>query len=157
VLQLQFDITKVISVNISTISATEFADLCRDRRDVEVIDVRTRAEYRDVRLAIAQTVPLHRLDPTSLMGARNGPGETLCVLCQSGARGRQACDKYHKAGFTNVVDVAGTDQSELLRTLRTGSRNMDQPLATGHETARLNKRYFSSTLHCSLTPHNKKE
>jgi rhodanese-related sulfurtransferase len=94
-------------VNISTISAFEFADLCQNRRDVELIDVRSPAEYREVHLATARNVPLHRLDATSLLGARSGAGEPLYVICQSGARGRQACEKFREAGCTDVINVEG--------------------------------------------------
>jgi rhodanese-related sulfurtransferase len=97
----------VTTVSISTISASEFAHLCRSRRDVALIDVRTPAEYREVHLAIARNVPLHQLDQTSLMRARNGAGEPLYVICRSGARGRRACEEFHKAGFTDVVNVEG--------------------------------------------------
>ena len=43
-----------------------------------------------------------------LMQARNGSGsEPLYVICKSGGRSQQACEKFIKAGFTNVVNVEG--------------------------------------------------
>ena len=94
-------------MNSSTISVSEFAELCQQRDDVGLIDVRTPAEYRESHLEIARNVPLDRLDPVTLMRTRNGAGEPLYFICQSGGRGRQACEKFHKAGFTNVVNVEG--------------------------------------------------
>jgi rhodanese-related sulfurtransferase len=42
------------------------------------------------------------------MQARNGVrDEPLYVICRSGSRGRQACEKFVAAGFTNVVNVEG--------------------------------------------------
>jgi len=42
------------------------------------------------------------------MQERNGSSqETLYVICRSGGRGKQACEKFLKAGFTNVVNVEG--------------------------------------------------
>ena len=42
------------------------------------------------------------------MQARNGSqDEPLYVICRSGSRGRQACEKFLAAGFTNVVNVEG--------------------------------------------------
>jgi rhodanese-related sulfurtransferase len=98
---------RITIMSTTAISASEFGDLCRNRGDVELIDVRTPAEYREVHLEIARNVPLDRLDPAALMRARNGAGEPLYVICQSGGRGRQACEKFLKAGFTNVVNIEG--------------------------------------------------
>ena len=42
------------------------------------------------------------------MQARNGSAdEPLYVICRSGGRGQQACEKFLKAGFSNVVNVEG--------------------------------------------------
>jgi rhodanese-related sulfurtransferase len=97
--------TPEAAVSISTISASEFGNLCRIRGEIELIDVRTPAEYREAHLEIARNLPLDRLDPTSLMRARNGAGEPLYIISQSGGRGRQACEKFLKAGFTNVINI----------------------------------------------------
>jgi rhodanese-related sulfurtransferase len=91
----------------STISPTEFASLCRERAGLKLIDVRTPTEFREAHLEIAANVPLDRLDPAAFMSARDGTEEPLYVICQSGGRGRQACDKLRKEGFTNVFNVEG--------------------------------------------------
>jgi rhodanese-related sulfurtransferase len=91
----------------STISASEFAQLCQQRDDIELIDVRTPAEYHEVHVEMARNVPLDRLDPSLLMRDRNSALEPLYVICQSGGRGRQACEKFLKAGFTSVVNIDG--------------------------------------------------
>jgi rhodanese-related sulfurtransferase len=42
------------------------------------------------------------------MQARTGSAnEPLYFICRSGDRGQQACEKFLKAGFSNVVNVAG--------------------------------------------------
>jgi rhodanese-related sulfurtransferase len=94
-------------MSTSTISPAKLAELCRRGDDVDLIDVRTPVEFRECHLEIARNVPLERLDPVSLMRARNGSGRPLYVVCQSGGRGLQACEKLLKAGFTNVVNVEG--------------------------------------------------
>ena len=44
----------------------------------------------------------------ALMQARNGSAnEPLYVICRSGSRGQQACEKFLKAGFSNVVNIEG--------------------------------------------------
>ena len=73
-----------------------------------MIDVRTPVEFQEVHIEIARNVPLDRLDPAALMQARDGStNEPLYILCRSGSRGQQACEKFFKAGFSNVVNVEG--------------------------------------------------
>jgi len=94
-------------MSTSTISPAKFAELCLERDNVELIDVRTPAEFRESHLEIARNVPLDRLDPANSMWSRNGADKPLYFICKSGGRGRQACEKFRKAGFTNVLNVEG--------------------------------------------------
>jgi rhodanese-related sulfurtransferase len=56
----------------------------------------------------ARSVPLVRLDPGAVMEARNGSRDKpLYVICRSGGRGRKAAERFHAAGFSNVVNVEG--------------------------------------------------
>ena len=90
-----------------SISPLQFAHLLQVGADVELVDVRTPAEYREAHLEDARNVPLDKLDPNEFMRARTGGGPPLYVICQSGGRGRQACEKFHRAGFDGVVNVEG--------------------------------------------------
>ena len=93
---------------ISTISPPELAARLKRGETPELIDVRTPVEYREVHVDIARNVPLDQLDPAALMEARNGStSEPLYLICRSGSRGQQACEKFLKAGFINVVNVEG--------------------------------------------------
>ena len=95
-------------MSVATISPAKLAELAREGRKIELIDVRTPVEFREVHLEIARNVPLDQLDPKVLMQARNGSSsEPLYVICKSGGRGQQACEKFVQAGFTNVVNVEG--------------------------------------------------
>ena len=95
-------------MTVNAIKPQQLAELCKDGKKVEVIDVRTPVEFQEVHIEIARNVPLDRLDPAALMQARNGStNEPLYVLCRSGSRGQQACEKFLKAGFSNVVNVEG--------------------------------------------------
>jgi rhodanese-related sulfurtransferase len=99
-------------MSVPTISPQELERLRRQGRPVELIDVRTPVEYREVHAEPARLVPLDRLDPKALMEARNGAGgEPLYVICRSGSRGRQACEKFQAAGYANVVNVEGGTQA----------------------------------------------
>ncbi|OJW10276.1 MAG: sulfurtransferase [Planctomycetales bacterium 71-10] len=95
-------------MSVQTITPQEVEDLRRRGRAVDLIDVRTPVEYREVHAEPARSVPLDRLDPRAVMEARNGTkDEPLYTICRSGSRGRQACEAFHAAGFANVVNVEG--------------------------------------------------
>ena len=95
-------------MSVPTITPKELEELRRRGRAVELIDVRTPVEYREVHAEPARSVPLDRLDPKTVMEARNGMREEpLYTICRSGSRGRQACEAFHAAGFTNVINVEG--------------------------------------------------
>ena len=95
-------------MTVNAIKPQQLAELCKDGKKIEVIDVRTPVEFQEVHIEIARNVPLDRLDPVALMQARNGlANEPLYVVCRSGSRGQQACEKFLKAGFTNVVNIEG--------------------------------------------------
>jgi rhodanese-related sulfurtransferase len=94
-------------VTVTTISPQRLAELCKNSK-IDLFDVRTPVEYREVHVEPARNVPLDRLDPVAFMQARNGnQDEPLYLICRSGSRGRQACEKFLAAGFTNVVNVEG--------------------------------------------------
>jgi rhodanese-related sulfurtransferase len=92
----------------SSITAAEFRNLVSSGHRVELIDVRTPVEFQEVHLQIARNEPLDRLDPKAIQSARKGStSEPLYVICRSGARGKQACEKLLAAGLTNVVNIEG--------------------------------------------------
>jgi rhodanese-related sulfurtransferase len=94
-------------MSVSTITPQQLAELCKQGK-IKLIDVRTPVEFREVHIDIARNVPLDRLDPAALMQSRNGSkDEPLYLICRSGSRGRQACEKFLAAGFTNVINVEG--------------------------------------------------
>jgi rhodanese-related sulfurtransferase len=75
---------------------------------VDLIDVRTPAEFREVHATIARNVPLESLNAEAVMQDRNGSSdEPLYVICRSGNRSKTACEKLVKAGYSNIVNVEG--------------------------------------------------
>src|SRR5262245_3252885 len=96
------------NMNVAVITPHQLAELCRSGRRIDLIDVRTPVEYREVHLEFARNVPLDRLDAAALTGQRRAsPDEPLYVICRSGSRGQQACEKLLKAGCSNVFNVEG--------------------------------------------------
>jgi rhodanese-related sulfurtransferase len=95
------------TIMAATISSRELADIRSSGKNVELLDVRTPAEFREVHVDFARNVPLDRLDAEVLKAERSGSlGEPLYVICRSGSRGKQACEKLSAAGL-NVVNVEG--------------------------------------------------
>lgn len=95
-------------MTVQTISPKRLNELQSQDESVELIDVRTPAEFREVHAAPARNVPLDSLDPASLMQGRNGSAEKpLYVICRSGTRAHKACEKIIAAGFGNVVSIEG--------------------------------------------------
>jgi rhodanese-related sulfurtransferase len=95
-------------MSFTVIGPQELAELCKSGKKFDLIDVRTPVEYREAHVEIARNVPLDRLDAAALMQARNGSAdEPLYIICRSGSRGQQACEKFLKAGFANVVNIEG--------------------------------------------------
>ncbi len=95
-------------MSISAIAPQRLAELAGEGKKIDLIDVRTPAEFRELHVGNARNVPLDRLDPAAVMHARNGSkDDPLYLICRSGSRGRQACEKFLAAGFTNVVNIEG--------------------------------------------------
>lgn len=94
-------------MSISTISPQELKNQISAGKSVELIDVRTPVEFREVHVTIARNVPLDRLDAGQIAGERKSADAPLYVICRSGSRGKQACEKLSAAGLTNVVNVEG--------------------------------------------------
>ena len=95
-------------MSIAVLKPQELAERCTKDKKIDLIDVRTPVEFREVHVEVARNFPLDQLDPAAVMQARNGSAnEPLYVICRSGSRGQQACEKFLKAGFTNVINIEG--------------------------------------------------
>lgn len=95
-------------MSLKSISPRQLCDLSASGQTIELIDVRTPMEFYDVHADCAKNVPLDTLDPAKVMLGRSAPGDRpLYVVCRSGGRSKQACEKFLTAGFPNVVNVEG--------------------------------------------------
>lgn len=93
-------------MNVPTISPQALHDLVQAGHDLELIDVRTPKEFQEIHAGFARNEPLDRLDAKQFAAAR-GAAASLYVICRSGGRGRQACEKLAAAGCKNVINVDG--------------------------------------------------
>lgn len=98
-------------MTVATISPKQLFDRQNVESDIELIDVRTPVEYREVHVPFARNIPLDRLDATQLASARGNATQPLYVICRSGSRGKQASEKLQAAGLTNVFNVEGGTQA----------------------------------------------
>lgn len=97
-------------MSITTITPLKLSELIHSGAAVELIDVRTPVEYREVHVSSARNVPLDQLNASQFAAGRSS-AEPLYVICRSGSRGKQACEKFLAAGYANVVNVEGGTQA----------------------------------------------
>ncbi|QDT36972.1 rhodanese-like domain-containing protein [Stratiformator vulcanicus] len=93
-------------MSVSSISPQELHDRAKNDPSIELIDVRTPAEYREVHATMARNVPLDGLKPEDLTG-EHSEDQPLYFICRSGSRGSKACEAMASSGFDNAVNVEG--------------------------------------------------
>jgi rhodanese-related sulfurtransferase len=71
---------------------------------VQLIDVRTEAEYAQAKIQGSTHIPLHLL-PLKLQDLKDG--QPVVFYCRSGARSAQACAWLMSQGIENVYNLAG--------------------------------------------------
>jgi len=101
-----FELTSVQEISV--------ARLCELQKGgpINVIDVRTPAEFGELHATCARNIPLDALDPATLMQDCKGNGDsTLYVICKSGNRSKKACEKFLSAGYENVISIEGGTQA----------------------------------------------
>ncbi len=100
-------------MTLQTITPEELGELLVLDEQIDLIDVRTPVEYESVHVEAAMNVPLDALDPEDLVKQRKSPSESpVYVVCQSGARAKQACEKLCEAGVVAVNVEGGTPACE---------------------------------------------
>ncbi len=72
--------------------------------EVEVIDVRTEAEFVRGSIEGARHIPLHMLP---LVADQLPADKPVVFICQSGARSSQACAFMASRGYENVYNLQG--------------------------------------------------
>ena len=92
-------------VEWQNVSARQLAEALR-APGIQLVDVRTPAEFEGMRIAGAVNIPLDRLDPAGLL-ARMGRDAPVYCVCQTGTRSQLAAARLRSAGFARVVHVDG--------------------------------------------------
>lgn len=94
-------------MSLSTITPQELYELLEKGEPIDLIDVRTPVEYREIHVSVARNVPLDRLDPVEIRSNGSNGSAPVYVICRSGNRAKQACEKLIASGITRVVNVDG--------------------------------------------------
>ena len=100
-----------MSTRVFNISPQRLHRLQTEGKKIDLIDVRTPAEYRDGHVNGARLVPLDELTPEHLVAEFHNPGlgrdQPLYLTCHSGLRAQQAAERLMAAGYRNVTLVEG--------------------------------------------------
>lgn len=92
---------------MQTIDVKTLAE-CTRHSEVDLVDVRTPVEFREMHASGAQNYPLDALDPKAIASGRNGrSAEPIYVICRSGNRSSKAAQQFIDAGVANVINVEG--------------------------------------------------
>ncbi|MEM9252486.1 MAG: rhodanese-like domain-containing protein [Planctomycetota bacterium] len=97
---------------MTTIDVRSFQALLGPGEPIDVVDVRTPAEFREVHVAAARSVPLDGLSAEAVRSGRHADatGPTY-LLCKAGGRAKQAAERLNgqDGSLETVVVEGGTD------------------------------------------------
>lgn len=94
-------------MDVPSVTPRELESRRVDGQAIDLIDVRTPVEYREVHAVASRNVPLDTLDPAAVRASRPDESVPLYVICRTGARGRKACEQLAAAGLAQVINVEG--------------------------------------------------
>lgn len=97
---------------MKTISVHELQALLTTGEAIDLIDVRTPAEYAAVHVPQARLCQLDGLDCGAVIASRKGAAHSpIYILCHSGVRAGKAAAKFAEAGFAETVVIQGGTQA----------------------------------------------
>ena len=97
---------------MKTVSVQELQKILAAGAPVDLIDVRTPAEYGSVHVPGARLCQLDGLDCGAVLASRQGASNApIYILCHAGTRAKKAATKFAEAGFADAVVVEGGTQA----------------------------------------------
>ena len=81
------------------LDSSKFANLIHENRDVQLLDVRTAAEYSQGHIEGSKNIDVYDPDFASIVEKRLDPNHPVAVYCKSGRRSRNAADILVEKGF----------------------------------------------------------
>ncbi len=118
-------------------SVHELAQRHRRGETLEVIDVRTPAEYRQVHIPFAKNIPLESFDPEEYAGKRCDASIPVVIVCRTGRRAATACEQLKRSGLENAFVLTGgtnaweSDGHEVVRGRKAMSLEQQVRIAAG--------------------------
>jgi rhodanese-related sulfurtransferase len=94
----------------TSIAPRDLHRLLAEGGPIQLLDVRTPAEFAGAHVPGAKLIPLGDLDPAAIQRERGAAESPVYVLCQSGGRARKAIEKLEGAGVRGCVLVEGGTQ-----------------------------------------------
>ncbi|MDH6367836.1 MULTISPECIES: rhodanese-like domain-containing protein [unclassified Breznakia] len=85
---------------VKSISTSELATKIQEQKDIEIIDVREKDEFKGGHIKEAKNIPLSNFDVNKIKK------QPLYVICQSGMRSKQAYKHLSNLGY-DVTNVSG--------------------------------------------------
>ncbi len=86
------------------VSPAEAASMIKDKKDLQLIDVRTPSEYADGHLAKAKLIPLQELENRLSEIDKSKP---ILLYCRSGHRSGNALKMLVAKGYTQAKHIEG--------------------------------------------------
>lgn len=90
--------------HISVLDVKEIVDNYSDYENVDIIDVRSDAEFHEGHIVGAINIPLELIEKIDIPRDRK-----LIVYCQTGRRSNLAVSTLQKLGYENVFDMGGIE------------------------------------------------
>lgn len=98
----------MLKVEAPTIHPRDLYALLQRGEEIDILDVRTPAEFRSEHIPSAQLAPVDSLDVRQIMASRQGLSDVpIYLTCRSGNRAAQAQKLFVEAGFSNVICIEG--------------------------------------------------
>ncbi len=88
--------------NYTSVKVAEAYELITENKDIHILDVRTRDEYRKGHLRNAKNIPLSDVDKRLGKIPRNND---VLVYCRDGARSVRAIRRLEVAGYTKLYHM----------------------------------------------------
>ena len=98
---------------MKNITVNELKNLLSGGSNLNLIDVRTPAEFEGIHVPGARLLPLDTLDCAAVLAEHNKThnGAPIYILCHSGVRAKKAAERFAAVGFDDCVVVEGGTQA----------------------------------------------
>jgi phage shock protein E len=94
------------ALSAKKISAQQGRSLLESDSSIILLDVRTVAEYKEIRIPGALLIPLDTLKVQSSV-LLSDKEATIVIYCRSGNRSKEAADMLIDLGYKNIYDMGG--------------------------------------------------